>query len=469
MDLTDPATPERWRAHLSELLAGRKVIAGVGPLAGLTDLVALLQRCGAEKPLFLYSERGAGPVPTDEDAHLLQVEVPSYPTMTEELRDLDRVVRGLPSSVREVVDAYDPERAALWCVGPFVCSDPIDGRQVVGGRASAWAALEDKLVSDELWDAVGFPRSPSEVVDIASTDDLEHVSKELDLGSGVVWAADARDGFNGGGEFTRWVVTAEERAEGLAFFTSRCDQVRVMPFLEGVPCSIHGIVLPEGTAVFRPVELAILRGEGRRFVYGGQGTTWDPPEEDRATMRELVRRTGALLSERVGYRGGFGIDGILTRDGFRPTELNPRFSGGLTTIARGVDHPLFQLLQLNLTAGRDVPMGAAELEAWALPAMDAERTLQPKAVTDRRITEEPLEIALSWDGERLRRDEDGPMALVVGPTAIGAFARIKTGDALQVGDRVGPLNAAMMRFLDEELGAGFGQVAPPPDVRASHG
>ncbi len=466
MDLRDPEARERWRGHLAGLLAGRKAICGLGPLAAMTDLVAQLARSGAQKPLVLYTHRGAGPTPTEADAHLVQVAVPSYLTMTEELRDHDRAIRNLSAPAREAVDAYDPDREAVWCVGPFAGSEPIDGRQVVGGRAAALAALEDKIVADELWDAVGFPRSPTLVVEVSSPDDLERASNELDLGAGVVWVADSRDGFNGGGEFTRWVVSAEERAEALDFFKSRCDRVRVMPFLEGVPCSIHGMVFPSGTAAFRPVELAILRGEGRRFVYGGQGTTWDPPEEDRARMRELVRRTGALLSERVGYRGGFGIDGILTSEGFRPTEINPRFSGGLGTLARGLDFELFQLLQLNLAVGRDPGVTAEELESWALPAMDAERVAVPKAVTERRVTEEPLEIALSWDGSRLRRDDDGPFTLIVGPTASGTFAKITA--PLAVGERIGPLNAAMMRFLDEELGACFGPVEPPADVRRSH-
>ena len=36
------------------------------------------------------------------------------------------------------------------------------------------------------------------------------------------------------------------------FFLTRCDRVRVMPFLDGVPCSIHGLVLPDGTAAVPP-------------------------------------------------------------------------------------------------------------------------------------------------------------------------------------------------------------------------
>ena len=64
-----------------------------------------------------------------------------------------------------------------------------------------------------------------------------------------------------------------------------------MPFLDGVPCSIHGMVLPDGTAVFRPVEIAILRDVARRrFVYGGLSTYWDPP---RPTATRCATRPAA--------------------------------------------------------------------------------------------------------------------------------------------------------------------------------
>ena len=113
-------------------------------------------------------------------------------------------------------------------------------------------------------------------------------------------------------------------------------------------------------------------------------------------------------------------------------------------------------------------MTAAEVEAWAVPALDARRVALPRAVVDRSLVEESEETPLRWDGERLHRDEAGPIRLVVGPTAIGTFAKLDVGEALVAGQRVGSLNAAMMRFLDDELGAGFGPVEPAPDVRASH-
>lgn len=463
MDLSDPTARDRWFDHLAGLVAGRRTILGVAPLAAFTEVVSLLTRAGASRPLVVYTGTGAGTLPDDGAAELVRLAVPRYPTMTEEIRAQAELLRTLPRHVTDAVEAYDPDRGAAWCTGPFTTAGSLDGRAVVGGRPASWAALEDKTVVDALWDAVGYPRAERLVVEVAATDALERASRALDLGDGVVWVA---EGFNGGGELTRWVHTDDERAAARDFFRPRCERVRVMPFLEGVPCSIHGLVLPDGTVALRPVELAILRGPGRRFVYGGQGTTWDPPAEDRDRMRDLVHRTGELLRRRVGYAGGFGIDGVLTAEGFRPTELNPRFSGGLSTLARVLDVGLFILLQWNLVAGRDPGVRAADLEAWALPELDRRRTAQPKGMAA-TTSGERVQIAARWDGHRLHADPAGPLTVQAGPTASGLFAKIEADHAVGPGERIGPLNAAMMRLLDEQVGAGFGPVEAPPDVRTS--
>jgi hypothetical protein len=465
MDLTDDELRARWRGYLEEPFQGRKVITGLLPLAAFASWVELLRRAGASRPLVLAAGQGAGPGPSEDDAQVVMMERGDYPTITEELRDQDRLARDLPAGVRAAVDAYDPDREAVWLLGPFVVNEPVLGRPVYGGRPAAWLALEDKLLAEDVWRAVDAPHATAAVVPVDAAA-LADASARLDEGAGVVWAGDARDGFNGGGEFTRWVVTEEDRAAALGFFVPRCDRVRVMPFLDGPPCSIHGTVLPDGTAAYRPVELAILRGTGRRFVYGGRGTTWDPRPEDRDHMRDLVRRTGEHLRERVGYRGSFGIDGVMTADGFRPTELNTRMSAGLTTLASALEPGLLSLLELSCLAGRDPGVTVAELEAWALPAMDGQRVTHVTAMSHERVVEQTVEVPVCWDGLALRREETlSPDAVVMaGPSAVGTFCRL-TGDLLGTGDRVGPLNAALLRFLDAELGTGFGPVEVAPDVR----
>lgn len=465
MDLDDERQRAVWRDHLGGLLRGRKVICGISPLAGLTDQVRLVVDAGAQRPLLLASGLGAGPVPAADAAQVVLVDVPASDSMTDELRRHDHVVRHLPPEVVGAIEGYDPAAEAVWLVGPFIGTAPVLGRDVIGGRPESWTALEDKLVVDELWDAVGAPRAESRTarVDLAA---LRSASERVDRGAGVVWTGDARDGFNGGGDYVRRVATDADATAAVEFFAPRCDRVRVMPFLEGVPCSVHGMVLPDGTAAFRPVELAILRGAERRFVYGGQGTTWDPPDEDRAQMRDLVRRTGECLRERVGYRGAFGIDGILTVDGFRPTELNTRMSAGLASLAHALDPGLFHLLQFNLAVGRDPLVDVEVLERWAVPAMDAARFIKAIAVTPRRVVATPDDIRVSWDGTSLRPSGiDTGWSVSVGPNAAGTYCRLVTPPGAGTGHRTADLNVALMRFLDAELGTGFGEVTAAPDVR----
>ena len=89
-----------------------------------------------------------------------------------------------------------------------------------------------------------------------------------------------------------------------------------MPFLEGIPCSIHGVV-------FHP-----------------------------------DRRVGAGLRERVGYRGAFTVDGVLAAQGFLPTELNPRLGAGLSTMTRDLPGLPVGLLDRVLIEGEPVAFAA---------------------------------------------------------------------------------------------------------------
>ena len=203
--------------------------------------------------LVVATSRGVGPVPPDGSCEVVWLDPPATASLTEEVRLHDRMVHRLPDDLRAAVDAFDPERRGLWYTTPFVTTDePVDGRPVTGGRPASFLALEDKLVADAIWDAAEVERAPYRIVDLADDAALDAATAELGTELGAVWSGDARDGFNGGGDFVRWLRDDRDRAAAAAFFRPRCDRVRVLPFLEGVPCSIHGFVLPDGTAVLRP-------------------------------------------------------------------------------------------------------------------------------------------------------------------------------------------------------------------------
>jgi hypothetical protein len=466
-DLADPSTRDAVIGRLVTRYAGRPVVLGPGVLAAFTDAVAR-HRARGSRVLVLSTTRGAGPVPDHGACEVVELALAPADSVTDELRQLDALAHDLPEEVVAAIEAFDPDREAVWNPGNFVTTDePLLGRELLGGRPRAFLALEDKLLADEVWAAAGVPHAPYRIVP-ARLDDLTAASEELagQPGTlGTVWSGDARDGFNGAGNYVRWVLDEADRTEAFAFFAPRCDRVRVMPFLDGVPCSIHGIVLPDGTAVFRPVEIASLRDPGRRrFLFGGLSSWWDPPAADREEMRGHARRVGEHLRERHGYRGAFGIDGVLTADGFRPTELNTRVSAGLTQLGK-VAGELVQLVHDHLVAGHDTGLGHADLESL-LPLMDAQRSGRAVAVGEGGSVGGSDEYAVAWDGRHLTRaDEPTGNVLVLGDTASGFFAKIDPCAALGPGDRLGPLNAGLMRHLDATHGSSFGDAEAAPDLR----
>ena len=458
-----------WTAFLAEPLRDRPVIVAFDPLAGMTRKVANLREWGARRPLLIARGLGTGPLPTADDAEMLVLDAGAATMMSEDVRAMTTLAEDLPPEVVDRVSRYDPAGEAVWWVGPFVRSGELLGRPVLGGRPAAWAAIEDKTSVDELWAAAGVEAAPARVVP-ADLTDLAAAAAELGNGDSTVWSGDIRDGINGGADYVRWVRTSEQAREAARFFSANCSRVRVMPFLDGVPCSIHGIVLPDGVAVLRPVELVMLRDRRRgRFSYAGISTWWDPSAADRCSMRDAARRVGEVLRREVGFRGGFSLDGVLTAGGFVPTELNSRFSGGLARIARALPELPMELLQVNLVAGRDAGIAAAALEELLVPAADANRSGDAIGVSaDVRLTEtQTVAVVMRGAGfEASTSDADRTGTVVAGPSAMGAFIRFEpAAGALAQGERMAPHATAMLAFADATWGTDFGALEAAPDVR----
>ncbi len=464
MDLTAPAVRTDLVERMARLYAGGPVILGPGVLAAFTSTVTELRGHGC-RVLVLATARGAGPVPAPEECTIVELETPTTRLVTDELRLLDHLAHDLPDHAVAAIEGFDPAGEAVWDVGHFVQDDePILGRRVVGGRPAAYFRMEDKLFAEEVWAACNVPTAPHLVVPVEESA-LVEATATLASPLGAVWTGDTRDGFHGAGNYVRWVADEEDRAVAQAFFALHCDRVRVAPFLDGVPCSIHGFVLPDGTAALRPVEIVALRKvDSHEFVYGGLSSYWDPPDTDRAEMRAIARRVGNWLQAEHDYRGAFGIDGVLTADGFRPTELNTRLAAGAVRLA-AVDRELFHLLQTHLVAGLDTGVTVADLERL-VPTMDAERAGQPVAIGQGVSLGTSDEYDLHWDGTTLTKAQTKTgNTLVLADTPSGFFSRISPCAALAPGDRLAPLNAALLAYLDREYDAGFGPVEAAPDLR----
>ncbi|MEY2407152.1 MAG: hypothetical protein QOG39_2068 [Acidimicrobiaceae bacterium] len=459
-----------WGELLRPVLTGRRVIVTGGPVAGLVSRARLARSLGSERPFILGNEgTGTGELPTPDEAETYALDVDTMAsTIMDAMRAGAAALADLPAEARAALDRYDPDRSAL-VLGSFLNELPsVAGRPCLAHRRPEWVALEDKVTVDELWDRAGVPRAPSEVVP-ARMDALRSAADRLDHGAGTVWVGDAREGFHGGGEYARWIRQPADVDDAAAFLAAHCDTARVMPFLEGIPCSVHGLVFADHVAAFRPIEMITLRRPGSsQLFYAGAASYWDPPADDRGQMRAAVRRVGTVLRDDVGFRGPFTIDGVMTEHGFRPTELNPRSGAGLNTMATAIADIPLTLLHDAVCAGLPLDFRPHDLEATILERADATRG----GGTWRAVTTpvRPLgEAAVVRDGADYRwaRGDERPDGWVTaGPSPLGSFIRFTLNpETTPVGDPVGPLAVAFYRFTDAELGTDIGPLEAAPVTR----
>ncbi len=464
-----PTPSGEWERYLCAPVTGRKVICAFEVLAGLTHTVASLRRWGSDRPLLIADGIGTGAVVTAAEAEIEMLEGPVFPTLTEQVRARMKPSERLTPSLVAAVERYDTDQSALWWLSPVTPNSPLLGRAVLGGRPPSQVALENKILVDGLLDDIGAPRSAS-VNASASYGELMRATQtvlEDTAAESVVWAGDSRDGINGGADYIRWIRTPDHAVDAALFFATHCDRVRVSPFLEGVPCSVHGIVLPDGVVVLRPMELVSLRRpDAGRFFYGGMGTSWAPCDHASREMCELARAIGGHLRRAHGYRGGFGVDGVLTAEGFRVTELNPRFSGGLSRLASAADGAHLELVHVNALIGRDVRRSAREVEEDALSLLEENHFAVVMGMSTTPATD-TVEVSVRAEGSRLVVATDGDALATVqwGPAGVGSFVRLTVGDAVvQPGDRCAPLGVLLCEFADRMWDTGFGQVEMAPDA-----
>ncbi|HYN31697.1 MAG TPA: hypothetical protein VES40_03665 [Ilumatobacteraceae bacterium] len=445
-----------WIEPMRRTFGGHAVVLAGAMGASWTEHIDLLRSVGVTELMVVATEgRGAGPQP---DAPTVIVEPPDGLAEMERIHFADRLLMHPTLEMIEAVDRFDPHREAI-VIGTFLgTAAELDGRPFVSHRRPEWVALEDKVVVDAFWDRAGIDRQPSIVVPL---DDAIDASESIDRGHGAVWAADARDGFHGGAHQTYWVTDNASRDRALSRLRPVCNTVRVMPFLEGIPCSIHGIVLPDGVAVLRPVEMVTLR-RGNDFVYAGCATYWDPEPSVREQMRSIARQAGDQLAREVAFRGTFTVDGVVTANGFWPTELNPRFGAGIMTIARGAGIPMVLVNDL-IVAGHDIGRTAVELEADVVEHGDARRgggTWMGSLDHDLEVTGRP--VTRSDDGSWSWAGPDDEIAGRV--TAGAGFIRcIYEQATTPTGPSTGTRAAAFWKFIDRECNTGTADLTSARD------
>lgn len=445
--------------HIADLHRGKKWVLVADAAAGATPLVDQLREWEPAGIMVVAAVEGVGDLPKADRIRYTRA---TGDTVMLGMRAHHAAIEHPGPDLLAAVDGFDPEHKAM-VLGPgFSREATLVGRPVYGPRPREWWALEDKTIIDQLWDDAGVRRAPSAVLPVA-----EAPAVTVDLASelGTVWVADNSEGWHGGGEYARWVRSAEDVAPALAWFAEHAVEVRVMPFLDGIPCSIHGFVTRNGVAVFRPVEMIILRNAlTPEFVYAQAANYWDPPPSVQDRMRAAARSVGKLLSERYGYLGGFGIDGVCTVDGFLPTELNPRLSIGHGLHSRAADMPLGSMERMQ-TEG-DLEIDAAELEQTLVSAAAGSR--RGGLLLPLGGDHAPDKTGIRFDGGRAEAvDPDGECdaTMEIGPSVMGSIIIVRLDpDRTPVGPSIAPRAVAVFDLARDLWDLDVPPLEAAPDV-----
>jgi hypothetical protein len=374
-------------------------------------------------------------------------------------------IAGLDGSgwLAQAADAFDPDNAAA-----LVLPDPLDPplagtRKRLGQRAPTWRLFEDKTAVDALWDALGVTRARSIVTDDAA--DLARLGALVDRGGGVVCSYQPTGAGPAAGGDGIWWWRHNQSLPTVPVGGGRC-RVRLMPFLEGTPVRLHGFVLARTIVVFPPMEIVtLLRRDRGTFLCAGTVPTLGY----RTDLVSQTRRVGTGLRDRLDYRGGFSVDGIVTVDGFLPTDFNAR----LTSAMEAAPCDLRVRLHVANILAREGPgpdPAAVEYLADNVFARGGTYTLYGAATS--ASAGGCRAVAVRWTGQRLvvtySDPADGRLALTRSARGWLLTATLDSS-CVPLDGPVGGLAPTVFRLSDQVLGTDFGDLAPPPGADgASH-
>lgn len=454
-----------WQSILSPLISQTPWLVATDVVVAGGGIAKELQTLGAPSCFIVGGSMGTGTVPETPFVELGL----SSTSMMDGIRKAEQALDALPESVVDQINAWDPAAQARVFRPFFSKGQPVAGRATFGARPQAWQDLEDKTRIDALWAEAGVPHAPARIVG-TSRAEIETAWSELDQGQGVVLSGDSKLGFNGGASYVRWLRAPGDLDEVLPMFQADCDQLRLMPFIEGIPCSIHGFVVPgpggqAQVASFLPCEMLVFRVPGTgRFTYASTATTWTPPEPDAQAMRALAKHIGAHIHRALDYRGAFTIDGVMSATGFLPTELNPRVGAAMYPLFSGLDMPI-TLLHYAAIEGAELDWRLQDLEDLVLRA-------PPRMGRGGLMVTSPQKAQRQWflgsqdQGFAEVPEDQATWSVSLGPGPTGGYLRIVSQpDKIAVGPSFAPQLAPLVAHLDRALDLGIGALDPAKSVR----
>jgi hypothetical protein len=174
----------------------------------------------------------------------------------------------------------------------------------------------------------------------------------------------------------------------------------------------------------------------------------------------LTRRFGDRLRKHLAYRGGFSVDGILTRDGFRPTDLNTRITSAMESLPPSLRVAVHASALLARAELAGLPITALEKQVGRAFG-DAQELLLRAPLPGGAC---PATHPVRWTGTTLipaaEGHAHGVIAFVMASRGATLTVRLRRAE-LPPALSVQAVTIAAFEAADRLLGAGFGQLEPP--------
>ncbi|WP_203907164.1 hypothetical protein [Rhizocola hellebori] len=351
----------------------------------------------------------------------------------------------------DIADRFDPQRLAA-----LITPDPLDppaagSRRRLGRRRPMWRLCEDKGVVDAIWAQLGMPYPRSVLAD--GGHDVAALGAMVDAGDGAVCAVQRAGAAPTSGAEGMWWWQGDRIPD---LTVSRHHRLKVMQLVPGVPTRLHGIVFTNVVVAFPPMEVVTLpRPQSGTFLCcGAVGGLADDQN-----LRRLTYEIGSGLSARLGYRGAFSVDGLMSADGFLPTDLNTRLTSAMEAAAAPIR---VQIQAANVVAREGCNLHDVEWLGGLAESAFSGDSVTIYGAANRANT--ASNVAVRWAGSELvAADPDlahGQIRLepsLRGWTLTACLRR----DYLPSKPYAGPVAPKVFEFADRLLGTDFGSLAVP--------
>jgi hypothetical protein len=383
--------PTGYHDAVAAAVAGHRWVVVGHPDGAVDGIVDALLSAGAGPLLAITSQER--PQWSDR-CETISLDLPEDPTLTG-TRGYHHAIRDQAARLQDVVDRFDPRGMARALGSMFYPERMLAGRPYLGPARAEITRYDNELEAGDLLSRCSLPMPDGEAVPVSDPRAALLSHRHHDRGAGTRWSSHPRDGFTFDGEFVRVVRNDQDAVNALAWYSQRCDLVRIMPNSRGYRIAADCLVTESQVHVMELTHKHTLteRASGAETIFAA-GSFRPPDDALVATVAHAANAVGSALRANQGFLGAFALEGMVdvdSPDRVAWSGLSPWLNGGL--IRLGAEIGVSFALLVPLVAGGLLP-GFDAAPVWRAAA--GHRLRRPRMSAWLSTDAPPLSVGLWW-------------------------------------------------------------------------